>query len=93
MSDNETHKTIGVDGLVEFGEYLTTLAQPDYRSYIFKIPSVSGALRECSLDDVLRQFREFVDRKTDTFRVCITYIDYRHGTMGHSDRTFTRRTQ
>ncbi len=93
MSDNETRETSGVDGLIEFGEYLAALAQPNYRSYTFEMPSESGGLRDCSLDDVLCRFKEFVDRKADSFRVCITYIDYRHGTMGHSDRTFTRRTQ
>ncbi len=92
MSDNETRKTIAADGLVEFGQYLISLAQPDYRDYTFKMPGESGALVECSLDDVLLRFREFFDRKTDAFRVCITYVDHLHLTMGHSDRTFTRQT-
>ena len=93
MSDNETNKTIGADGLLEFGEYLACLAQPDYRGYKFEIPGESGPLRECSLDDVLTRFREFCDRKMDMFRVCITYVDYRQGTLGYSDRTLTRHTQ
>jgi hypothetical protein len=93
MSGSETHKTVGVDGLVEFGQYLTTLADAQYRHYTFEMPDGSGRLRKCSLDDVLGRFQEFSGRKTDTFRVCIGYVDYQQGAMGHSDRKFTRRKQ
>ncbi len=93
MSEQETQRMIGADGLVEFGEYLTGLNQPDYRDYTFEMPTESGTLRKCSLDDVLARFKEFFDGKTDTFRVGITYVDYRHGTLGRSDRTFSRRKQ
>ena len=90
---SETHKTVGVDGLIEFGQYLTTLDQTQYRDYTFEMPDEEGRLKEQSLDDVLKSFQEFCSRKTDTFRVCIGYSDYQHGMIGHSDRTFTRRQQ
>jgi len=93
MSENETRKTVGVDGLIEFGQYLTTLAEPSYQHYTFEMPDSSGGLREHSLDDVLDRFQEFCARKTDTFRVSICYVDHQQGTMGRSDRTFTRKGQ
>jgi hypothetical protein len=93
MSEGETQKRMGVDGLIEFGQYLTTLDQAQYRDYTFEIPDGTGRLRECSLDDVFGRFQEFCGHKTGTFRVCIGYLDYQQGTMGRSDRTFTRRKQ
>ena len=93
MSENETTKTVGVDGLIEFGQYLTTLEQTQYRDYTFEMPDDAGRLKECSLDNVLESFQTFCSRKTDTFRVCIGYSDYQHNTIGQSDRTFTRRQQ
>jgi len=93
MSESETHKTVGIDGLIEFGQYLTTLTDASYRHYTFEMPDDSGRLRECSLHDVLDRFEEFCGRKTDMFRVSIGYLDNQQGTMGRSDRTFTRRQQ
>ena len=91
MSDAKTSKTVGIDGLIEFGEYLTTLEQAPYRHYMFEMPDSSGRLKKCSLDDALAGFRDYCAGKTDTFRVCIIYMDYQSGTMGSSDRTFTKR--
>lgn len=93
MSDSESQKTVGVDGLIEFGQYLTTLADASYRHYTFEMPDGTGRLKECSLGDVLDRFQEFCGRKADTFRVSIGYLDYQQGTMGRSDRTFTRGQQ
>ena len=93
MSESETQKTVGIDGLIEFGQYLTTLDQEQYRSYAFEMPDTEGRFKECSLDDVLARFQDFSARKTDTFRVRIGYLDYQHGTLGQSDRTFTRRKE
>jgi len=93
MSENETHKTVGVDGLIEFGQYLTTLAAASYRHYTFEMPDGTGRLRECSLDDVLDRFQEFCGRKADTFSVSICYVDHQQGTMGRNDRTFNRQRQ
>jgi len=91
MSDTKTNKTVGIDGLIEFGEYLTTLEQAPYRHYMFEMPDSAGRLKECSLDDTLASFRDFCAGKIDTFRVCIIYTDYQQGTLGSCDRTFTRR--
>ena len=88
---NETTKTVGVDGLIEFGEYLTTLNQTQSLDYTFEMSDEAGRLKACSLEDVLQSFQTFCARKTDTFRVCIGYSDYQNNTIGHSDRTFTRR--
>jgi hypothetical protein len=88
---SEIHKTVRIDGLIEFGEYLTTLDQTPYRDYTFEIPDDADKLKHCSLDDVLKSYQAFCSRKTDAFRVCIGYSDYQHNTIGHSDRTFTRR--
>ena len=41
MSESETHKTVGIDGLIEFGQYLTTLADAPYRHYTFEMPDGS----------------------------------------------------
>ena len=90
MSESETHKTVGVDGLVQFGQYLTTLDQESYRNYTFEMPGETGRCSPCSLDDVLRRFREFLDAKTDTFSVGVGYVDYHQRMIGHSKRTFTR---
>jgi len=90
MNESETNKTIGIDGLAEFGEYLNRLDQPNYRDYTFEIPNEDGRPSECSLEDVLVKFREFFDGQTDTFAVSIGYVDYKFGTMGRSNRTFTR---
>ena len=84
MSEGGTHKAMGVDGLIEFGQYLITLDQAQYRDYTFEIPDGPGRLRRCSLDDVLGRFQEFCGHKTDTFRVCIGYIDRQQGTMGRN---------
>lgn len=91
MSETNTTEIVGIDGLVEFGDYLTKLHEERYRSYTFEMPDTAGRLRDCSLDDVLARFQEFCSRKTESFRVCICYVDYQHGTMGRTDKTFTRR--
>jgi len=93
MSESETQKTVGIDGLIEFGQYLTTLDQEQYRSYTFEMPDTAGRLKDCSLDEVLVSFQDFYGGKTNTFRVCIGYPDYQHGTIGQNDRTFTRQKE
>ena len=90
MNENKNHNTIGLDGLIEFGQYLTTLADTSCHHYTFEIPNSENRLRERSLDEVLKYFQEFCGRKVDTFRVSICYFDYQQGAMGRSDRTFTR---
>lgn len=93
MSDHETRKTIGADGLVEFGEYLVSLAQPDYQDYTFEMPGDRDVLSPCSLDDVVYRFNDFCNRRTNTFTVRIGYSDYRNGTIGFTDKTFKRPAQ
>jgi hypothetical protein len=90
MSERESNKTIGTDGLIEFANYLAALDHEQYRDYTFEMPDETGRLRNCSLDNVLVRFQEFFGGKGDTFRVCIGYVDYQHGTMGRNDRTFSR---
>jgi hypothetical protein len=93
MSECEAQKTIGIDGLIGFGEYLAELADASSPHYTFEMPDGTGRLRECSLEDVCDRFKEFCGGKTDIFRVSIGYVDSQHGTMGCADRTFTRRQQ
>jgi len=93
MSETEAHKTVGPDGLVEFDQYLTTLDQEQYREHTFDMPDGTGRRGHCSLDDVLRGFRDFFDGRTDTFSLGIDYVDYERGTIGRNDRTFTGRKQ
>lgn len=93
MSESETHKTVGVDGLIDFGQYLTRLADAPYRHYTFEMPDGTGRRKEYSLEDVITRFQEFCARTAETFRVSIYYVDQEQGTMGRSDRTFTRRRQ
>ena len=91
MGDSRTEKTVGIDGLAEFGEYLTTLEQAPYQHYVFEMPDSEGRLKECLLEDVLTKFRDFFAGKFAIFRVCIIYSDYQQGTVVSCDRTFTRR--
>lgn len=93
MSDTEINEKVGIDELVEFGEYLNTLDQTPYRHYTFEMPDSTGRLKESSLADALAGFRDFCAGTIDTFRVCICYKDYLHGTMGNCDRTFTKLKQ
>jgi len=93
MSECETLNTIGIDGLIEFGEYLNALTVASYPNYTFEMPDGTGRLMKCSLDDVCDQFRGFCGGKMDVFRVSIGYVDSRHGTIGRADRIFTRRRQ
>jgi hypothetical protein len=93
MSESEIHRTVGVDGLIEFGQYLATLDEPGYRHYTFEIPDAAGRRRECSLEDAMHQFQDFCAGKADTFTIGIGYVDYQHEMIGRTDRTFTRRKQ
>jgi hypothetical protein len=92
MREQEVQKTVSIDGLVEFGHYLNSLAQPDYKEYTFEMPDDANRLQPCSLNDVIRRYQEFFNRKTHTFRVWIGYNDYRSNTIGSKETTFTRRT-
>jgi hypothetical protein len=91
MSENETHKTTGFDGLIEFGEYLNTLQGRE--DYTFSLPDEQNRLKSCPLDDVIRQYQEFFNGKGDTFRVWIGYNDYKAQTMNSKETTFTRKKQ
>ena len=89
---SETHTTIGVDGLVEFGQYLTTLRSSGHRHYSFEMPDSSSRLRECALEDVIQHLQDYIAKRKHTFRVCIYYSDYQSQTLSKIDRTFTRLT-
>jgi hypothetical protein len=93
MGETETRKTVGVDGLIEFGQYLNTLTQPAYKDYSFNMPDGEGRLKRCSLDDVIRCYQEFFDGKVDIFRVWIGYNDYLSNTMASREMSFTRNKQ
>ena len=89
----DTQKIIGVDGLIEFGHYLSTLNDPQHTTYTFKMPGPTGSLVDCSLDDVIQRFQMFCDREIDVFRVYIGYVDYQMGTLGSTDKEFKRMSQ
>jgi hypothetical protein len=91
VKKDESPKIIGVDGLDAFGQYLSELSYSGYRDYTFEMPAATGIFRECSLEEVLTRFMEFVEGKTNTFKVSISFVDYRHGTLGRTERIFTRR--
>jgi len=88
MSEQQT--VIGFDGLVEFGEYLNMLHDTDYT---FEMEDAAGCMVDCSLDDVIRRFQSFCSSDAERFKVGISYVDYRAGTMGHTDKEFRRRKQ
>jgi hypothetical protein len=81
----ETKKTVGVAELVEFGKYLNELHGTDRT---FEIVDASRHMKACSLDDVIASFQAFFDRKTESFKVRITFS----GGLMHSTTEFTRAT-
>jgi hypothetical protein len=87
---SESKNVIGIDGILEFGEYLEQLRGPGYQFYQFEAPDATGRLRESTLDEVCQRFQEFLGGRLDSFRVCITYADPSSNTLGKNDRTFTR---
>ena len=87
---SEKNTVIGYDGLIEFGDYLNRLHDTDYT---FEMEDKDGRMADCSLDDVIQRFQSYCGSDTERFRVRISYLDYRAGTMGHTDKEFRRRKQ
>jgi hypothetical protein len=87
---SEKHTVVRFDGLVEFGQYLNGLYETDYT---FEMEDEHGRLLACSLDDVIAHYQKFFDSDAERFRVCISYFDYRAGTMGYTDKEFRRKKQ
>ena len=81
---------IGLDGVVEFGEYLNTLHQVSHRAYTFETPDASGRLVTCSLEDVIRELQDYVDSRRQVFRVQIICVDRQAGTIVSTDKQFKR---
>ena len=90
---DKKHTLIGLDGVVEFGEYLNTLHQVTHRAYTFEMPDASGRLVACSLEDVIRELQDYVDSRRQVFRVQIICVDRQAGTIGtisSTDKQFKR---
>ncbi len=83
MAD-ENKRTVGIEEIVEFGNYLNGLHGT---GRTFEMPNESRHLKSCSLDDVIASFQAFFDRKTDSFKVRITFPDG----LSHSTTEFSRR--
>jgi hypothetical protein len=84
------HTFVRLDGIAEFGEYLNTLHQATYRVYSFEMPDASGKLVARSLDEVIREFQDYVDERRPVFRVVILCIDRQAGTISSTDKQFKR---
>ncbi len=83
MAD-ENKRTVGIDEIIEFGNYLNGLHDTDRT---FERPDVSRRMKSCSLDEVIIGFQAFFNRKTDSFKVRITFP----GGLTHSTTEFSRR--
>jgi hypothetical protein len=79
----ETKKSVGVTELFEFGRYLNEL---DGSDRTFEMVDTNRHMKTCSLDDVIASFQAFFNRKTDSFKVRITFS----GGLMHSTTEFTR---
>ena len=90
MSDPKISRMFGIDGLVEFGEYLGALREASHRSYSFEMPDVSGRLVARSLDEVIGEFQDFVYARRPVFRVVILCVDRQAGTISSTDKQFKR---
>jgi len=88
--DEEKHTVVGFDGLIEFGQYLNSLHSTDYT---FEMEDASGRMVGCSLDEVIQRYQTYFDSSAERFRVRISYLDYRAGMMGYTDKEFRRRKQ
>jgi hypothetical protein len=64
---DKKHTLIGLDGVVEFGDYLATLHQVAHRAYTFEMPDASGRLAACSLEDVIRELQDYVESRRQFF--------------------------
>ena len=74
----ETKKTVGIAELVEFGEYLNECHGTDRT---FEMVDASRHMKTCSLDDVIASFQAFYAKKTESFKVRITFDEGRPGMM------------
>ena len=79
----ETKKTVGISELVDFGEYLNGLHGEDRT---FEMADADRHMKTCSLDDVIASFQKFFNRKTESFKVRITFP----GGLMHNTTEFTR---
>jgi hypothetical protein len=89
IMDNK-HTLIGLDGVVEFGEYLNKLHQVTHRAYTFEMPDASGRLVACSLEDVIRELHDYIESRRQVFRVQIICVDRQAGTISSTDKQFKR---
>ena len=80
----------GTDGLIEFGNYLNSLQEGGFRDYTFEMPGEGRSLVGCSLNEVIADFQSFFESKKDSFHVLISYVDYKSGTMGSTEKEFRR---
>jgi len=90
MSDPKTSKTVGIDGLIEFGEYLNALHKPSHRAYSFEMPDASDRLVARALDEVICEFQDYADERRPVFRVVILCVDRQAGTISSTDKQFKR---
>ena len=90
---DQKHTFIGLDDVVEFGNYLIKLQQVAHIYYTFEMPDSSGSLVECSLEGVIRELQDFVDGKRQVFRVQIICVDQQAGTISSTDKQFKKVSQ
>jgi hypothetical protein len=74
----EKKKTVGVEELIEFGEYLNECHGTDRT---FEMVDASRHMKTYSLDDVIATFQAFINKKTESFKVRITFDEGRPGMM------------
>jgi len=87
MNERERQLVVGSDGLIAFGEYLNQLHETDYT---FEREDADGRMVDCSLDDLIRCYKAFVDSDAERFKTAIGYNDYKAGTMVRTEREFRR---
>lgn len=81
---------IGQDEVVEFGELLNSLHQTSHRAYTFETPDVTGKLVARSLEEVIREFQDYIVDRRQVFRVQIICVDRQAGTITSTDKKFDR---
>jgi hypothetical protein len=85
----ESKMTVGVAELVKFGKHLNELHGSELN---FEMMDDNRRMKTCSLDDVIASFQAFSDRKTESFKVCITFNEGRPGMMCQTTE-FIRKTR
>src|SRR5213594_306517 len=87
---SEKRRVLGFYGIIEFGEYLNSLAPGEHS---VQLEDQSGQLLAASREEVLRRFQSFCGGDDERFRVRIIRTDPRTGVVTQWDKMLRRNSK